>query len=92
MQIHEESLKFSYRCAMRCCVLYGGSNTSLQLRDLHRGVLIRLLWCTVLLSFICILGCHLLVATPGRLEDMIQRGNVDLSQIRFLVLDEAGAL
>ncbi|XP_063900875.1 ATP-dependent RNA helicase DDX3X-like [Zophobas morio] len=70
MQIHEESLKFSYRCAMRCCVLYGGSNTSLQLRDLHRG-------------------CHLLVATPGRLEDMIQRGNVDLSQIRFLVLDEA---
>lgn len=34
-------------------------------------------------------GCHLVVATPGRLEDMIMRGKVGLDNIRFLVLDEA---
>lgn len=37
-------------------------------------------------------GCHLIVATPGRLEDMITRGKVGLDNIRFLVLDEAGEL
>ncbi|KAJ1942676.1 ATP-dependent RNA helicase ded1, partial [Linderina pennispora] len=34
-------------------------------------------------------GCDLLVATPGRLVDLIERGRVSLSQIRYLVLDEA---
>lgn len=34
-------------------------------------------------------GCDLLVATPGRLADMIGRGVVSLSNIKFLVLDEA---
>ncbi|KAI8326269.1 DEAD-domain-containing protein [Martensiomyces pterosporus] len=34
-------------------------------------------------------GCDLLVATPGRLVDLIERGRVSLSHIRYLVLDEA---
>ncbi|SFP18716.1 DEAD/DEAH box helicase [Tranquillimonas alkanivorans] len=34
-------------------------------------------------------GTDLLVATPGRLIDLIERKAVDLSQTRFLVLDEA---
>lgn len=34
-------------------------------------------------------GCHILVATPGRLLDFIGRGRVKLSSLRFLVLDEA---
>lgn len=34
-------------------------------------------------------GCHLLVATPGRLVDMLERGRVGLDNTRFLVLDEA---
>jgi ATP-independent RNA helicase DbpA len=34
-------------------------------------------------------GAHVLVATPGRLMDHIERNTVDLSQLRTLVLDEA---
>jgi ATP-dependent RNA helicase RhlE len=32
---------------------------------------------------------HILVATPGRLEDLLQRGNVTLRHVELLVLDEA---
>jgi ATP-dependent RNA helicase DeaD len=34
-------------------------------------------------------GAHVVVATPGRLRDHIERGAVDLSAIRAVVLDEA---
>ena len=34
-------------------------------------------------------GVDVLVATPGRLIDHIERGNVDLSSVEMLVLDEA---
>lgn len=34
-------------------------------------------------------GCDLLAATPGRLVDLIERGRISLSNIRYLVLDEA---
>lgn len=34
-------------------------------------------------------GVDVLVATPGRLKDHIKRGNIDLSETSFLVLDEA---
>lgn len=32
---------------------------------------------------------HIVVATPGRLIDLIERGNIDLKNIKTLVLDEA---
>jgi ATP-dependent RNA helicase DeaD len=34
-------------------------------------------------------GAHIIVGTPGRLRDHITRGNLDLSTIRAVVLDEA---
>jgi ATP-dependent RNA helicase DDX3X len=34
-------------------------------------------------------GCDLLVGTPGRLVDLIERGRVGMANVRFLVLDEA---
>jgi len=34
-------------------------------------------------------GCDLLIATPGRLVDLIERGRLSMQKIRFLVLDEA---
>jgi len=34
-------------------------------------------------------GCHLLVATPGRLVDMLDRGKISLEFCKYLVLDEA---
>lgn len=34
-------------------------------------------------------GCHLLVATPGRLVDFLDRGKIGLDYCKFLCLDEA---
>ena len=34
-------------------------------------------------------GCHILVGTPGRLRDHLERGSLDLSSLKVAVLDEA---
>ncbi|MCB1332572.1 MAG: DEAD/DEAH box helicase, partial [Roseivivax sp.] len=34
-------------------------------------------------------GAHIVVGTPGRLRDHIQRGSLDLTSVRAIVLDEA---
>lgn len=34
-------------------------------------------------------GCHIVVGTPGRLRDHLERGRLDLSQLQAAVLDEA---
>ena len=34
-------------------------------------------------------GTDIIIATPGRLEDLIEQGRLDLSQVKIVVLDEA---
>ncbi len=34
-------------------------------------------------------GCQIVVATPGRMLDVINRGGVNFSEVRYLILDEA---
>ncbi|KAF3284662.1 hypothetical protein TWF970_010952 [Orbilia oligospora] len=34
-------------------------------------------------------GCDLVVGTPGRLQDFIDRGNISLGRVRYTVIDEA---
>ena len=34
-------------------------------------------------------GCNILIATPGRLLDFVDRGIVSLARVQFLILDEA---
>ncbi len=34
-------------------------------------------------------GCQMVVGTPGRVNDLINRNKLDLSSVRFLILDEA---
>lgn len=34
-------------------------------------------------------GCHIVVGTPGRLRDHLERGRLDLSSLQAVVLDEA---
>jgi len=69
-QIFDEARKFAYRSQVKPCVVYGGADIAMQMRELGKG-------------------CHLLVATPGRLVDMLDRGKIGLDCIRHVVLDEA---
>ncbi len=72
-QIFEEARKFSYRSHVRACVVYGGADIVMQLRELEHG-------------------CGLLVATPGRLVDMLERGRVGLDLCRWVWLDTVGVV
>jgi ATP-dependent RNA helicase DDX3X len=34
-------------------------------------------------------GCDILIGTPGRIQDLLQRGVTSLSHVKYVVLDEA---
>mmetsp|Transcript_1748 Transcript_1748/g.2216 ORF Transcript_1748/g.2216 Transcript_1748/m.2216 type:complete len:630 (+) Transcript_1748:191-2080(+) len=58
---------------MRSCCVYGGVPKHEQKRQLHNSQG----------------GAHVVVATPGRLKDLLQEGALSLDRVRYLVLDEA---
>ncbi|XP_063221633.1 ATP-dependent RNA helicase vasa-like [Bacillus rossius redtenbacheri] len=70
IQIHAEARKFARGSIVQTRLVYGGTVTGHQIRQLMEG-------------------CHILVATPGRLNDFVNRGLVQFGSIRFVVLDEA---
>lgn len=70
IQITEEAKKLQKYKNVGVLALYGGKDTSGQLKKLKNSV-------------------HMIIATPGRLQDHIARGSVDLSKLKTFVLDEA---
>eukprot|EP00924_Labyrinthula_sp_SR-Ha-C_P004723 maker-scaffold_1-snap-gene-9.15-mRNA-1 protein AED:0.12 eAED:0.12 QI:0/1/0.5/1/1/1/2/399/439 len=75
-QIFQECLRFSYKTGVQCVVVYGGAKIQYQINHLLKHRY----------------GCNILVATPGRLMDLAERGVISFANVRFLVLDEADRL
>jgi len=74
IELEAQKLTFQMRELETVCV-YGGANARGQLKQLaYAGAMANTL---------------LVVATPGRLTDFVDRGIVSLSSVQFLVLDEA---
>lgn len=87
-QIFDEARRFCYRTMLRPCVIYGGGpvveQVSFSLTS-HQHFLIRYEQMNQLCK-----GCDILIATPGRLCDFIDRPHVlSLHRLRYMVIDEA---
>ena len=48
--------------------------------------------CVVTLLFSCVIAVHVIVATPGRILDLMEKKIANMSQCQILVLDEADKL
>ncbi|KAI8590310.1 P-loop containing nucleoside triphosphate hydrolase protein [Geranomyces variabilis] len=72
-QTHKEALKFTYRSFVKCGVIYGGVQGG-EAQAQYRAMEA---------------GCHILVATVGKLIDFIKRGKVSFRNCKYVVLDEA---
>lgn len=44
-----------------------------------------------LLSFCMCFSVHVVIATPGRILDLIKKGVAKVNQVQMIVLDEVGA-
>lgn len=88
-QIYDEAYKFAYKSILKICIAYGGTSVRYQMDR----IMVHLFKNYLLLfrDFCCSLqkGCHILVATPGRINDFVKRGNITFNATRFVVLDEA---
>ncbi|TPX64958.1 hypothetical protein SpCBS45565_g05497 [Spizellomyces sp. 'palustris'] len=71
MQIHHEALKSTYRSFVKAVCFYGGQGAPTVSDQAYQ---MRN-------------GCDLLIATTGRLMDHLERGNVTLSNCRYLGAD-----
>jgi ATP-dependent RNA helicase DDX5/DBP2 len=89
-QILDETQKFGRPNGIRSVCCYGGAPKYPQIAALDRGV-----ECVIAtpgrINEIAALdrGVECVIATPGRINDLIEMKKVDLSSVRFVVLDEA---
>ncbi|KAI5627764.1 ATP-dependent RNA helicase DDX1 [Silurus asotus] len=71
---------------LRELLIIGGVAAKDQLSVLESGVSVNVL------IVLTVVEVDIVVGTPGRLDDLISTGKLDLSQVRFLVLDECDGL
>lgn len=95
VEIQQESGKFGSYSRTRSTCIYGGAPKGPQIRDLRRGIcpilpkiILDIRFCR--LSLLRLLpGVEIVIATPGRLIDMLEGGHTNLRRVTYLVLDEA---
>lgn len=82
---------------IRCCLAIGGVPVSESLAIINKLVFVIIANYTLdififnisLIFYIIYRGVHIMVATPGRLMDMLHKKMVTLSVCRYLCMDEA---
>jgi ATP-dependent RNA helicase DDX3X len=74
IQIYDEAIKFSQSTHININVVYGGVEIRTLLNDLFTQSRYE---------------CHILIATPGRILDLYQRGRISFHMVKCLVIDEA---
>ena len=45
--------------------------------------------CALINLYVCVTGVEIVIATPGRLIDMLEAQHTNLKRVTYLVLDEA---
>ncbi|CAM8996798.1 unnamed protein product [Rhodiola kirilowii] len=86
VQIQEEATKFGSSSKLKSTCIYGGVPKGPQVKDLKKDFECNQFSCG---HFCEILGVEIVIATPGRLIDMLESNNTNLRRVTYLVLDEA---
>lgn len=100
VQIQQEASKFGSSSKIKSTCIYGGVPKGPQVRDLQKGELLwfsafRAISQTISVGYsnsdywLMDLGVEIVIATPGRLIDMMESHNTNLRRVTYLVLDEA---
>lgn len=96
IQICEVATRLSKETIIKSELLYGGTATYYQKERILVKSVVALFYeqkknKNIININIVILqrGVHIIVATPGRLIDFVNRGLITFSSLRFFVLDEA---
>ncbi|UYV82564.1 hypothetical protein LAZ67_21002775 [Cordylochernes scorpioides] len=90
-QIHQVAQEFTSAHHLRSVCLYGGANRAPQVTGLNRVHVVQ----AMIIMFnsettrVNVIGAHLVIATPGRLIDMMESCITNLERCSYLVLDEA---
>ena len=90
-QVQTVAIQFGRPHNLRSCCVYGGSPRGPQIRDLYAGMVWAPLGISAFESTLpppfslSLLGCEIVIATPGRLIDFLDSGKTNLRRCTFLV-------